>query len=31
MSETGLVLEVKKSDWAETRFAPEPVPALATG
>ncbi len=31
MSETGLVFEVKRSDWAETRFVEEPVPALEAG
>jgi NADPH:quinone reductase-like Zn-dependent oxidoreductase len=31
MAETGLVLEVKKSDWAETRFVEEPIPTLAPG
>jgi NADPH:quinone reductase-like Zn-dependent oxidoreductase len=29
MTDTGLVLEVKKSDWAKTRFVEEPVPSLA--
>jgi NADPH:quinone reductase-like Zn-dependent oxidoreductase len=31
MTEAGLVLEVKKSDWKETRFVEAPVPALAPG
>jgi NADPH:quinone reductase-like Zn-dependent oxidoreductase len=31
MTESGLVLEVKKTDWKETRFVEAPVPELAPG
>ena len=31
MAEAGLVLEVRKSDWKETRFVEAPVPELAPG
>jgi hypothetical protein len=31
MTDDGLVLEVKKSDWAETRFVEEPLPKLGAG
>jgi NADPH:quinone reductase-like Zn-dependent oxidoreductase len=31
MAGTGLVFEVKKDDWAETRFVEAPIPALAPG
>jgi len=31
MTDTALVLEVKKCDWKQTRFVEEPIPALAAG
>ncbi len=31
MADTGLVLEVKKSDWKQTRFVEAPLPELAPG
>ncbi len=31
MTESGLVLEVKKADWKQTRFVESPIPELAAG